>query len=272
MDSAPKFEILARAGYVARGVVFLLVAALSLFSGFGSGEADTQSALETVLQQPLGRVWLGLIAVGLVGFVAWRLAQSLADADHHGKEAKSLVIRAALLGSAATYVGLAVYALSHALSFDAGSGGGGGEQGLAAWAMSKPFGRYLAGAIGIGFIIGGGVTIYKGVTQKFRKYLKLGDDRRSPLALLCVYGLAARGVLFAIIGIFFVYAALTVDPQQAGSMADALEWIRQLPFGSILYLITAVGLAAFGIYNFVEARYRVVDAPSLDELRRASPV
>lgn len=269
-DTAPKFEWLARAGYASRGVVFLLVAGLAVFSGVGSGETNTKSALSTLLEQPMGRIWIGLIAVGLVCFVGWRLAQSLADADHHGKDAKSLVIRAALFGSAATYIGLAVYALSLALSFDAGGGdGGSGEQGLAAWAMSKPFGRYLAGAIGLGFIIGGCITIYKGATQRFRKYLKLDDDRKSPIALVCVYGLCARGLLFAIIGIFFLYAAFTVDPNQAGSMSDALEWIRQLPFGSILYMIVAVGLAAFGIYNFVEARYRVVDAPSLSEMRRS---
>lgn len=272
-SSAPKFEWLARAGYAARGVVFLLVAGLAVFSGVGGGKANTKSALSTVLEQPMGRIWLGLIAVGLVCFVGWRLAQSLADADHHGKDAKSLVIRAALFGSAATYIGLSVYALSLALNFDAGSGnGGGGEQGLAAWAMSKPFGRYLAGAIGLGLMIGGCITIYKGVTQRFRKYLRLDDNRKSPVALLCVYGLSARGLLFAIIGIFFLYAAFTVDPQQAGNMSDALEWIRHLPFGSILYMVVAVGLAAFGIYNFVEARYRVVDAPSLTEMRRAVPV
>ncbi len=266
-----KFEWLARAGYAARGVVFLLVAALALFSSFGGGRPDTKNALDSVLQQPFGRIWLGLIGLGLVGFVAWRLAQSLADADNHGSGAKNLVIRAALFGSAATYAGLALYAFTHALSASAG-GEGGGEQGMAAWAMTQPFGRVLAGAIGLGFVIGGCVTIYKGVTQRFRRYLKLPDDRHGPLALLCVYGLAARGVVFLIVGVFFCYATFRLDPQQAGSTADALDWIRQLPFGAVLYIIVAVGLAAFGIYNFVEARYRSVDAPSLDKARQSLPV
>ena len=272
METTAKFEWLARAGYAARGIVFLLVAGLALFSGFGSGEADTKSALQSVLQQPFGQVWLGLIALGLLGFVAWRLAQSLGDADGHGSGAKSMVIRAALLGSAITYVGLALYALSHALQFGAGSGEGGGEKGLAAWAMSQPFGPWLAGAIGIGFVIGGGVTIWKGVTQKFRKYLKLDAGEKSPIALICVYGLVARRVVFAIIGVFFCYAAFMVDPEQAGSTSDALNWVRQLPFGTILYMIVAAGLAAFGIYNFIEARYRTVHTPSLSEARQSIPV
>ena len=266
------FEWLARAGYAARGAVFLLVAGLALFSGVGGGRPDTRNALDSLLAQPFGRVWLGLIGLGLAGFVAWRLAQSLGNADNHGPGAKGLVIRAALFGSAATYAGLAWYALAHALSAPSGGGGGGGEQGIAAWAMAQPFGRVLAFAIGLGFVVGGAVTAWKGMTQRFRRYLRLSADRHGPLALLCIYGLAARGLVFAIVGMFFLYAAFRLDPQQAGSTADALAWIRGLPFGALLYLLVAAGLAAFGLYNFVEARTRIVEAPSLARARTSLPV
>jgi hypothetical protein len=261
-----KFEWLARAGYGARGIVFILVAGLAVFSGLGDGKADTKSALDAVLDQPLGKVWLGLIGLGLLGFVAWRLAQSIANADNHDHRAKSYLIRAALLASAVTYVGLALYAFQGAFGF--GSGGGGGERGLASWAMSQPFGRYLAGAIGIGFVVGGIVTAFKGITRRFDRYLKLGQSR--PLLLICVYGLVARGVVFLIVGIFFCYAAFT-DPAQAGNMSDALTFVKQLPFGGVLSLIVAMGLAAFGMYNLVEARYRIVSTPDLSQVRSELP-
>ncbi|MBY3243214.1 DUF1206 domain-containing protein [Rhizobium laguerreae] len=87
-----KFEWLARAGYSARGIVFLLVAALAVFSSFGGGKADTKSALDAVLEQPFGRLWLGLIGLGLLGFVAWRLAQSIANADNHDHSVKSYLM------------------------------------------------------------------------------------------------------------------------------------------------------------------------------------
>ncbi|MBX4859909.1 DUF1206 domain-containing protein [Rhizobium sophorae] len=262
-----KFEWLARAGYSARGIVFLLIAALAVFSSFG-GKADTKSALDAVLEQPLGRVWLGLIGLGLLGFVAWRLAQSIANADNHDHSVKSYLIRAALLGSAVTYMGLAIYAFQGALGF--GSGGDGGEKGLAALAMSQPFGRFLAGAIGLGFVVGGAVTALKGITRRFERYLTLGQSR--PLLLICVYGLVSRGVVFVIVGIFFCYAAFTVDPGQAGSISDALTFVRQLPFGAVLYLVVAIGLAAFGIYNLVEARYRTVSTPKLSQVRSELPL
>lgn len=264
----PRFELLAKFGYAARGVVFLLVAGLALFSGFANSETDTKSAVSLLLEQPFGRVWVGLIGAGLFGFVAWRLAQSLLDSDGHGKKGKALIVRAALLGSAITYTSLALYAVGHA--FNSGGGEGSGEKGLAEWVMSQPFGSYLAIAVGIGFIIGGLVTSFKGIARKFEKYVKIPENR-SALSWVCIYGLVARGVVFAVTGILFAYAGYKVDPSQAGSMSDAMQWLRQLPFGQIVYLVIAAGLAAFGIYNLVEARYRIVKGPSLSEIKRAVP-
>jgi hypothetical protein len=271
MANTKTFEWLARIGYGSRGIVFLLIAGLALLSGVGGEGPDTNSALTTVLQQPFGRVWLGLIGAGILGFVAWRFVQAIFNADGQEDDLKGYVTRAALLTSAATYIGLATFALSQAFSFGNG-GGSGGERGLAEWAMSQPFGRYLAGLIGIGFIIGGAVTIFKGVMQKFRRYMRLPHDRKSPIALICVYGLASRGLVFAIVGVFFVYAGVTVDPQQAGNMADAFTWIRTLPFGAALYVVVALGLAAFGLYNLVEARYRTIRTPDIGEMKRSLPI
>jgi len=270
MSKGFRFDVLAKGGYTARGVVFLLIAGLALFSGVAGGRPETKSALSTLLAQPFGRIWVGMIGLGLLGFVAWRLAQSLADSDGHGRDGKALAIRAALLGSAITYLGLAGYALGRAIFLGGGSEGS-GEKGLAGWIMSQPFGSYLAIAVGAGFVIGGIVTVAKGITRKFERYVKIPDSK-GIVTLICVYGLVARGIVFAITGILFAYAGFRVDPQQAGSMGDALEWVRQLPFGSFLYIAVAAGLAAFGIYNLVEARYRVISNPSLADARRSIPL
>lgn len=272
MNTRSKFHLMARAGYGARGVVFLMVAALALFSGFAGAEPDTNSALETLLQQPFGRIWIGLIGLGLAGFVVWRLAQSLANADEQDDDAKGYAIRAALFGSAITYASLAMTSILMALQMSNGSGGSGGEEGIAAWVMSQPFGRYLAGIIGIGFIIGGIVTAMKGIKRSFGRYLELDAEKNSPAVLISIYGLVARGVVFGIIGVLFLYAAFNVDPEQAGGMAEAMAWLRDLPFGGIIYAVVALGLAAFGIYNFVEARYRRIRAPEASDIRRQLPL
>ncbi|MGO7448227.1 DUF1206 domain-containing protein [Rhizobium ruizarguesonis] len=119
--------------------------------------------------------------------------------------------------------------------------------------MSQPFGSYLAIAVGAGFILGGVLTAAKGISRKFERYLQL-PGQKEIVTLICIYGLVARGVVFAITGVLFACAGFRVDPGQAGSMGDALEWLHQLPLGSFLYVAVAMGLAAFGIYNLVEAR------------------
>ncbi|MUZ83944.1 DUF1206 domain-containing protein [Agrobacterium vitis] len=267
MPHRSKFELLARSGYFARGIVFLLVAGLALLSGVTGGKADTKGAVSKLFEQPFGRIWVALIGFGLLGFVAWRLAQSLADSDGHGRDKKAIVIRLAMLGSAITYIFLAYYALSQALSGIRGSEGT-GEKGLAQWVMSQPFGSYVAMVIGLGFIIGGVMTSMKGLSRKFEKYLHL-PDTNGILGMICVYGLVARGLVFAITGMFFAYAGLTLDPEQAGGISDALLSLRQLPFGAVVYIVVAAGLAAFGIYNLVEARYRVVRGPSVRDIKHS---
>lgn len=259
MNARSKFQWMARAGYSARAAVFFLVGGLALFSGLSSG-SGTKSALDALLRQPFGRVWVSLIALGLIGFVIWRLAQSIGNADHQQHDAKGLTIRVALFGSALVYIGLAYYAVDQALGLGS-QGNGSGEKGLAAWAMSQPFGRYLAGLIGLGFVIGGIVTIAKGVLRRYERYLAPEARGSGPIKFACIYGLSARGILFVIVGGFFLYAALHVTPEKAGSISDALNWVRSLPFGSILYTVVAVGLASFGAYNLVQARYRIVQEP-----------
>jgi hypothetical protein len=271
MNTRSKFHLMARAGYGARGIVFLLIAGLALFSSFAGGTPDTNSALTALLQQPFGRIWIGLIGLGLAGFVVWRLAQSLANADGQDDDAKGYAIRIALFGSAVTYAGLAFTSLLMALQMSSGSGSG-GEEGLAAWVMAQPFGRYLAGLIGLGFIIGGMVTAMKGVRRKFGRYLALDAEKNSPAVLISIYGLVARGAVFVIIGVFFLYAAFTVDPDQAGGTAEALAFVRGLPFGGIIYAVVALGLAAFGLYNFVEARYRRIRAPDVTDIPHRLPL
>ena len=260
MHTRPGFQILARCGYAARGVVFILLAGLAL----ATGATDTKSAIDSLLTTPLGQLWVGLIGSGLVGFVVWRLAQSLGNADHHKGDLKGCAARMMLLGSACVYASLAFYSFDHAIGLGAASNSR-AENDLAAWSMAQPFGMHLVGLIGAGFIIGGVVTITKGVLATFERYLHSYIRGRGLIRAICLYGLAARGILFVIIGMFFPYAVFTVNPDNAGSMPQALDWIRHLPFGAVLYTVAAVGLVAFGGYNFTEARYRVVGLPDLAE-------
>ncbi|WP_105371903.1 DUF1206 domain-containing protein [Neorhizobium huautlense] len=267
-----KFERLARFGYAARGIVYVLIGGMALLTSFGGGEPDSKSALQLVLEQPLGAIWLALIGIGLIGFVLWRLVQAVFNTDRHASDAKGYAVRAALFVSAATYASLAFYALGQALQVGLGGSQSGDEKSWAAWLIQQPFGPYLVGMVAIAIIAAGVAQIVKGMRKSYLKYFGADWERRSLLNGICMYGLVARGAVFLILGGFFLYAAFAVDPSQAGSLADALAWIRQLPFGSILYALVALGLFAFGAYGLIEARFRNIASPTLSDARHALPV
>jgi hypothetical protein len=136
--------------------------------------------------------------------------------------------------------------------------------------VSLPFGNILAGLAGATILFVGGAQVYEGLSGKFKKRLELSGTQEKLLAPVGTYGLAARGVVFAIIGGFLIYAALTLDPQKAGSLPEALDWIRALPFGGVLYVLAALGLLAFAAYGLIQAKYGKVHAPSVGEMKQVA--
>lgn len=263
-----KFELLARLGYAARGLVYGLLGVLALL-GVGA-DATPEGAFSTVLGQPLGRVLLGAVALGLLGHVLWRLAQAILDADHQGTDAKAIAVRGGNFASAMANGALAFGAASMALSSGASDSGSDGQQGMAATILQLPLGNILLGLVGVAFVVAGLIQCWRGLSGKYRKRIHLPEARKALFEPICAVGLAARGLLLAVTGGFIVYAAVTVHPEQAGGISQALDWLRSLPFGPYLYAGAALGLIAFGLYSAIEARYRQVDAPDTSDIRHSA--
>ena len=258
-------ERLARAGYIARGLIYILIGVMAVLAALGQGgqTEGTKGTLQTVLHKPGGWILVAVLAVALAGYSAWRFCQAATDADHHGRDAKGLAIRSGMFISGLTHAALAVWAAAVAFGF-ARSGGDGGqdtqEVGVT-WLMSQPFGRWLVGMVGL-VVIGVGVAqILKGHKDKFERYLRWDPETRKKLSPICTFGLYARGVVFVIIGCFLVYAGVTTDPQDAGGLAEALAWLRSQPYGPWLMGGVALGLAAYGVFSIVEGIYRRLDMP-----------
>ena len=75
---------------------------------------------------------------------------------------------------------------------------------------------------------------------------------------LGVAGYSAKGVAYAIAGILFVVAAVNYDPEKARGLDAALNTLRDQPYGPILLTLVALGIAAFGVFCFVQSKYRKV--------------
>ena len=260
---------LAKAGYAARGFVYIVIGSLALLRAFGSGGSTTGSkgAIEALLSAPAGTALLWAVAVGLVGYAIWRAIQAILDVDAHGTDAKGLTIRAGLLVSAVTHTLLAFYAASIAIGYGSSSGGGGGEDsgksGLLAMMLGWPAGTWIAIFVGL-CIIGAGIShAVKAHKEKYEERFVIDPDTMKKIEPICKFGLYARAVVFVIIGGMFIYAAWTQDPDQAKGVAGVLDTLQG--FGSIVLAVIAAGLFAFGLYSIFEAVYRKIDKPdSLD--------
>jgi hypothetical protein len=267
MGSQNTLEVMARLGHAARGAVYCLVGGLAVLAAIGSGgqTGGSRSALQTLLGQPFGRVLLVLIATGFAFFAAWRAIEALSDADHRGRAWKGLAVRAVHLGSAGIYVGLAFSALGLAFGWGGGGGDDTAAQDWTAWLMTQPFGPWLVGLVGLG-VVGGGIGfIARGWRGKVTRGLDCSPDVERWAIPMGRLGFAARGVVFLMIGAFLILAAMHSRAAEARGLGGALKSLQAQPYGWILLAITAAGLFAFGVFGFVEAMYRRIDAPDLDE-------
>lgn len=262
--TSPLAENLARFGYVTKGAVYALVGILAALAAFGSGRGKTtttQGAIVTISKQPFGQFLLVLIAIGLVGYVLYRFAQTFLDIDHDGTDMKGWFKRIGYAASGITYAGLAagtVQILSgNSVNVDSHSQHQ--TEDWTAWLLAKPFGEWLVVLVGL-VVIGVGLThFYTAFTKKFREEFKsyeMSEEARKWALRFGMFGLSARGVVFCLIGLFLIKAAVDYNPKEAVGLGDALQQLAAQPFGPYLLGIVALGLISYGLYSFMNARYR----------------
>ncbi len=258
--------VLGRAGLAARGVVYITIGCLAAMAalGIGGGKVvDQRGAVRFLAGSPFGTYVLWAVALGLASYVLWRFSQGIIGPRDEAGTAKAVGKRLVAFGSGIAYAGIAATAFNQALgrSTSAAKGGATQEQG-AAFALAQPLGRWIVAAVGIAIIAAGVAQFYRAYTAKFAKNLKAGDMsaardrwvRRAGRA-----GYAARGVAFAIIGSFFLRAALDEKASETGGLAQALTSLAAHPSGPALLAIVGTGLAMFGIFSLFEARYRRIE-------------
>ncbi len=256
-------ERLARFGYASKGAVYFLVGLLAVQAAFGGGgkTTDTEGALETLVQQPFGQFLLGLIAFGLISYAMWRFVEAINDPENKGKDIKGIATRLSYIANGLTYAGLAWTAVQIIM----GSSSGGGDDSKQNWTarlLNQPFGQWLVGMIGAGVIAFGFYYLYRAFSAKFRRKLylsELSSTKREWVIAICRFGLAARSIVFFLIGWFFIEAAYMAQASQVGGLDQALETLAGQPYGPLLLAVVALGLIAYGVYCIVQARYRRLD-------------
>jgi hypothetical protein len=255
-----EFGWLARAGLVARGVVYAVIGLLAIEVAVGSGGKATnqQGALQTIAAQPFGKVLLVAVAVGLAGYAAWRLVR--AAVGHGTQERDSAFDRVAAAASGLVYLLLCAVAVKVLT----GSGGGGGASapkrttaGVLGWSGGQVI-VAAAAAVLIGVAI---YQAYKGLARKFMEEANtqlMSPPVRRAYEALGLFGHVARSVVFGLVGYGLLVAAIDYDPHKAIGLDGALRELAGSSYGPLLLGIVSAGLIGFGVFSIAEARYRKV--------------
>jgi hypothetical protein len=257
-DSA-SLELVARAGLIAYGVVHLLIGWLAMqmaWSVSDSKSADISGALKTLADQPLGKILLCLVAVGLVALALWQASEAIwryrnrAGAERVRKQLTSAA-------TAVIYAALGVSAASVALG--SGSSSSQSQKRATSGVLAWPAGRVIVVVAGL-TIIGVGVShVVKGVKKSFAEEIdtsSMSPVARTGVARLGQIGYIAKGVALGLVGGLLTYATLTFDRQKAQGLDGALQTIVAQPFGRFLLTAVALGFVAFGVFAILQSRYR----------------
>ena len=260
-DRGDWLEGVGRAGLAARGFLYLIVGVLALQIAFGDQErADREGALQAVARQPFGRFLLLALTVGMAAMILWRLALAILDPGDEGDDASGLAKRAGNVGRALLYVGGVATAVP--LVLGGSSDGRKQEQDWTARALGLPMGRWLVGAVGVAIIGAALWNGWKAVTGKWRKKLETQEmsvAERRWAERIGVGGLLGRMLVFGLVGGFLVRAAVRYDPQQGVGLDAALREVGEKSYGPWALTVFAAALVLFGLFSFLQARWRRVD-------------
>lgn len=239
----------ARIGYAILGVLHLLIGyiAVKVAWGIGGGSksADQSGALSTLSTSGTGQALLWVAVVGFVLLGVWNLTEaaiSHGEAADRGKLAAKGVMYAFFAWTAFKVVAL-------------GSGGSSEKQteDVTATLMGSPAGQVLVGALGLVVLGIAGYHVHKGWTKKFLEDLVGHPGDWAVQAGRAGY--VAKGVALAVVGVFFVIAAVQHDADKAQGLDGALKTLKDASFGPVLLTVVALGIAAYGVYSFARARY-----------------
>lgn len=248
VDTTARLTTLTRLGFAARGMLYSIVAVLVLTAG---RTEDLAGALR-YLGQGGGRILLIIMTLGLVGYGIWRLSDAAFNIGRHGNDGSGIRERLASALSGSAHLFLAWQAVRLIRGASAASGNTADD--YASSALSAPGGATALVVCGVLTIAVGALQLVKAAKCSFLDNLDPRAAHQAWAKWTGRFGYAARGVVFGIIGLFLARAGWASEASEAGGMAEALAWLED-PWD----MIVAAGLLAFGLFSFIEARYRVLN-------------
>src|SRR5450759_755626 len=255
----PQLEFLERVGYVARGVLYVVMGllALGIALGVGGGKAtDLSGSLVFLIGNPFGKVVLIAMIIGLLAYSLWGFVRAIYDPLHRGRDASGVMARVGFVSSAVSYAAIALFALQ--ILAGAGATSGDSYQKYATSILAHPLGGLITIVIGVvtlGIGVGQFVEAYRATFKQDLKGAEMTASEKSIAVGLGRFGMFARGVTFLVIGWFLIQAGIHHAAGQAHGFGGAFLFLLAQPYGRQLLGVIALGFVALGLHSLACARW-----------------
>lgn len=241
---------IARAGLIAKGTLYALLALLALQIALGNGaQADSQGALREVASRPFGTAMLVALALGFAGYAGWQVRCAV-----KGDEG---LARLAAAARAVVWAGLAFTAAKFVFSAGHKSNA---EQSLTAQLLTHPLGPWLVAAGGLALAAVGLLFLRHLRSRRYLDDLKPMPATTERLVTAVTFlGIGAKSGVYVMAGAFLVRAAFNHKAMGGVGLDGALSTVARQPYGTYVLVAVAAGLAAYAAWCWVRARYENVE-------------
>lgn len=248
-----KFQTLIRVGFFGRGLLYILIAWLAI----GTGRTEDLTGALEYLGRGAGRLPLMAVAVGLAAYGLWRLTDAALGMEHGGHDAKAAWHRAGagVIGVIYLYLAYKAYGV-----LSAGRAEEATPQQQADTVLDLPGGQIVLGVAAIILVAAAFGQFKKALSCSFLDKLT-GAARAPAIKWLGRIGYTARGLIFLLVAGFIGKAALDGQSNEAGGLEQALDILS----GPLLYAVAA-GLGLFGLFSVIEAFYRRIPRPPIEQI------
>ncbi|MEL7161710.1 MAG: DUF1206 domain-containing protein [Bacteroidota bacterium] len=250
-----------QAGYIAKGVVYLLIGGFAVATVIGAARSTNgpKAVIDWIGGNPFGQVLLFLVGSGLLAYCAWRWYKAVADTEDEGHDATGAVKRVGWAVSGTVYGVLSVYTFQ--LLFGNGGGSSSTKKDMIGMLLEQSWGQIAVGIIGA-IVAGVGLyQIYRAVRDKHMEGVKgqhLSEDKKEIFRNAGRVGLAARAIVYGVMAYFLLRAATMDDAEQFRGIGEALSYLKNGSWGVALLSAVGAGLFAYGFFMLVRAKYERV--------------
>ncbi|KEO75505.1 DUF1206 domain-containing protein [Anditalea andensis] len=261
-------------GCICTGIIYGAIGIIALlsFMQIKEGGADESSLLVFLDDYLAGKILVGLILLGTVSFIIWRLFESYTDPYKYGDGWIGYGRRTgiALSSMADAFIAYSAFRVLFGTTGIREDGNPEEEREMVTAVLDMAMGDVLITLFGGVILLTAIVQFYYGVTSGYRERLDIAHFRAWKKRLIhwiADIGYFARGIIIGIIGFFYIKAGLEQDAGRVVNTDKAFDFLGDT--WSPLFILVALGTISYAVFMITQAI--TYDVDNEEELEDSSP-